>query len=181
MEFLIHGMCSMERKRTFGLGLYLLLLCNTIHNVVSLEGQCESVAMSFPDSPQTGQTMVGFVYRTASTIPNVQLCAKECILHRICRSINYDGHSGVCELNSEDHVSRPTSLSAAIPSTSQYYGIDGWPEVCYFSYTPPPETILTQGAHVYRHTPLVVTVTYATVWSVSVGCGYTDTCMLSGL
>ncbi|XP_060066788.1 uncharacterized protein LOC132547055 [Ylistrum balloti] len=102
----------------------LFFIVNTIKIVY---GHCSSVTVPLSFFAQENKTLTGFTYRRITHVPNVQICAKNCLLHRKCRSINYNSDLLDCELNSADHLGEPQALSTSV--TSQYYIIDGWPEL----------------------------------------------------
>ncbi|XP_033763099.1 uncharacterized protein LOC117344463 [Pecten maximus] len=104
----------------------IVMFCCVINNTNIASANCSSTPVHLARFAQKNKTLNGYTYRQVSHILNVHLCAEQCLLHRMCRSINYNRDLDLCDLNSEDHLSKPQSLSLSV--TSHYYIIDGWPE-----------------------------------------------------
>ncbi|XP_069107355.1 uncharacterized protein [Argopecten irradians] len=88
--------------------------------------ECSSKTIHLSSFSQGNNILDGYTYRTINQVPNIQLCAEQCLLHRMCRSFNYNRENDQCDLNSENHIRKPEALSSSV--TSKYYIIDGWPE-----------------------------------------------------
>lgn len=92
---------------------------------------CTDFNVQITSSGVTDKTLLGSAYFESSDFQNILSCGIRCLKQRKCKSINFNSETLLCQLNTENHITKTSSLNVS-HSGFQYYNTQEWSQVRVF-------------------------------------------------